>query len=106
MAEEALSTDEAILESIGEGVSLDESTTEETTEVDTSEAQESSPEAPQADSGQSGEAGTGGEPQQQQNRGPQDLVDREGNVIARGGKERRFYEQSASPTITRTVGSY
>lgn len=93
MAEEELSTDEAILESIGEGASLDEPTTEETTESDNSEAQESSPEAPQADSGQSGEAGTGGEPQQQQNRGPQDLVDREGNVIARGGKERRFYEQ-------------
>ena len=96
MAEQELSTDEAILDSIGEGASLDEPTTEETTEVDTSEAQESSPEAPQAGSGQSGEAGTGGEPQQQQTRGPQDLVDREGNVIAKGGKERRFYEQLQS----------
>ena len=60
MAEEELSTDEAILESIGEGASLDEPTTEETTERDNSEAQASSPEAPQADSGQSGETGTGG----------------------------------------------
>ena len=93
MAEQDLSTDEAILESIGEGASLDEPTTEEATEVNTSETQEASPETQQADSGQSSEAGTGGEPQQQQTRGPQDLVDREGNVIAKGGKERRFYEQ-------------
>jgi len=93
MAEQELSTDEAILDSIGEGASLDEPTTEETTEVNTSEAQDASPETQQADSGQSSDDGTGTEPQQQQNRGPQDLVDREGNVVAKGGKERRFYEQ-------------
>ena len=93
MAEEELSTDEAILESIGEGASLDEPTTEETTESNTSETQEFSTETQQANSGQGSESGTEGESQQQQNRGPQDLVDREGNVIARGGKERRFYEQ-------------
>ena len=93
MAEQELSTDEAILESMGEGASLDEPTTEETTEVNTSETQEAGPETQQADSGQSSDNGTGTEPQQQQTRGPQDLVDREGNVIAKGGKERRFYEQ-------------
>jgi len=93
MAEQELSTDEAILDSIGEGASLDEPTTEETTEVNTSEAQDASPETQQADSGQSSDDGTETEPQQQQNRGPQDLVDREGNVVAKGGKERRFYEQ-------------
>ena len=96
MAEQDLSTDEAILESIGEGASLDEPTTEETTEVNTSETQEAGPETQQADSGQSGDTGTGTESQQQQNRGPQDLVDKEGNVIAKGGKERRFYEQLQS----------
>ena len=96
MAEQDLSTDEAILESIGEGASLDEPTTEEATEVNTSETQEASPETQQADSGQSSDDGAGTEPQQQQTRGPQDLVDREGNVIAKGGKERRFYEQLQS----------
>jgi hypothetical protein len=96
MAEQDLSTDEAILESIGEGASLDEPTTEETTEVNTSETQEASPETQQADSGQSSDDGTGTEPQQQQTRGPQDLVDKEGNIVAKGGKERRFYEQLQS----------
>ena len=96
MAEQDLSTDEAILESIGEGASLDEPTTEEATEVNTSETQEASPETQQADSGQSSDDGTGTEPQQQQTRGPQDLVDKEGNVVAKGGKERRFYEQLQS----------
>ena len=70
MAEQDLSTDEAILESIGEGASLDEPTTEEATEVNTSETQEASPETQQADSGQSSDTGTGTEPQQQQTRGP------------------------------------
>ena len=93
MADTELSTDEAILDAIGEGSSSDESSTEETTETTTEETQEATPETQQADSGQSSDTGTGDEPQQQQTRGPQDLVDKEGNVIARGGKERRFYEQ-------------
>ena len=93
MADTELSTDEAILDAIGEGSSSDESTTEETTEAVTEETQESVPETQQADSGQSSDSSTETEPQQQQARGPQDLVDKEGNVVARGGKERRFYEQ-------------
>ena len=93
MADTELSTDEAILDAIGEGSSSDESTTEETTEAVTEETQESAPETQQADSGQSSDSSTETEPQQQQARGPQDLIDKEGNVIARGGKERRFYEQ-------------
>lgn len=39
-----------------------------------------------------GEQGTKEEGQDQSNRGPQDLVDGAGNIIAKGGKERRFYE--------------
>ena len=93
MADTELSTDEAILDAIGEGSSSDESTTEETTEAVTEETQAVTTETQQADSGQSSDSSTETEPQQQQARGPQDLVDREGNVIAKGGKERRFYEQ-------------
>jgi hypothetical protein len=93
MADTDVSTDEAILDSIGEGASLDESTTEETTADDNQETQDVSPETQQADSGQSSDDGTRDESQTQQTRGPQDLVDKEGNVVARGGKERRFYEQ-------------
>jgi len=93
MADTELSTDEAILDAIGEGSSSDESTTEEATTTSAEETQEAAPETQQADSGQSSDTSTGEQPQAQQTRGPQDLVDREGNVIARGGKERRFYEQ-------------
>jgi len=59
MADELISVEDAILESIGEG---DEQSTE----------QEST-----------------GQPQEQQNRGgPQDLKDASGNIVAAGGKER------------------
>tara|TARA_R110002096_G_scaffold5286_1_gene24756 strand:- start:353 stop:1321 length:969 start_codon:yes stop_codon:yes gene_type:complete len=87
--QELLTTDEAILSSIGEG---DESTTtEDVTEPDQSTTTESEG-APQPTSDQqSADAGTD-EQQQTKAGGPQDLVDANGTVIATGGKERRFYE--------------
>ena len=58
MADTELSTDEAILDAIGEGSSSDESTTEETTEAVTEETQAVTTETQQADSGQSSDSST------------------------------------------------
>ena len=84
-----VTTDEAILDSIGEG---DESTTEEsTTEETTGTSENVATETLAAGS----EQGTGEQSSTDNTgnvRGPQDLVGRDGNVIAAGGKERRFYE--------------
>jgi len=90
MAEEAfVTTDEAILDSIGEG---DEPISGESVSDETSgEESNTTEEAPTTSSEQSAE--TVDESQQQgPTRGPQDFVDANGNVIAAGGKERRFYE--------------
>jgi len=95
-----LSTEDAILDSIGEGGSSDDtsgeqSPTETSTEGDGQQAQsgvqagQPSGTDEEADKVGRGKQGVDG---QQRSRGPQDLVDREGNVIATGGKERRFYE--------------
>ena len=91
MADEELSIEDNILNSIGEGddtndeqpVTIEGEAEEVTTETPPTEPQpaEGVDESPPAEQ----------EPQQQA-RGPQDLVDRDGNVIAKGGKERRFYE--------------
>ena len=89
MQDEILNTDEEILSSIGEG---DESTTtEDVTEQDSGETTNTS-ESPPSTSDQQSTDGSTDEQQQQKTNGPQDLVDANGNVIATGGKERRFYE--------------
>jgi hypothetical protein len=84
-----VSTDEAILDSIGES---DEQTSDESSEEQTSGTEtETETETSTASSEQS-TTGSNDQEQQGQARGPQDLVDKDGNVIATGGKERRFYE--------------
>lgn len=89
MAEDLVSTDEAILDSIGEG---DESTTDESVgEESTGTATDTTKAASPANSEQGAADSTGTE-RPTRTSGPQDLVDRNGNVIAAGGKERRFYE--------------
>lgn len=90
MAEnEIISTDEAILDSIGEG---DESPTDEGNEsTDSTTPQEFEEEASPAGSEQ-GVDGSNVEQQQQSVGSPQDLRDRDGQVVARGGAERRLYE--------------
>lgn len=87
--QELVSTDEAILNSIGEG---DESTTDDGTgEEGTRTEENTSEEASNADDQQG--TGEGGSEQQQRNAsGPQDIKDAQGNIVAAGGKERRFYE--------------
>jgi hypothetical protein len=90
MAEGLVSTDEAILSSIGEGkdepiTGEDDGSESTVTETDSQEAASTSSSQQGVDQGNEGQ-------QQRQVSGPQDLVDRDGNVIASGGKERRFYE--------------
>ena len=87
--EEVLSTDNEILNNIGEGdePSSDEGVTSQ--ENGTSEAPKES--APTTSGEQGTNTGANGE-QQQQTRGPQDLVGRDGQVVAKGGAERRHYE--------------
>lgn len=87
--QEMLNTDEEILSSIGEG---DESTTtESSTEQDTGTTTDTQEQTSTTSDQQSADRSTD-EQQQQKVNGPQDLVDANGNVIATGGKERRFYE--------------
>jgi hypothetical protein len=87
--EDMVSTDEAILNNIGEG---DESNTDENVEEQSPGTQENTgTETPATSSEQSADGSSNSEQQQQVN-GPQDLVDASGNIIATGGKERRFYE--------------
>ena len=78
-----VSTDEAILDSIGEN---DEPTTDE----DAKAPETAEGEAPTTSDQQSAEGGD--DSQQKEAGGPQDLVDGQGNLVAQGGKERRFYE--------------
>ena len=84
-----VSTDEAILNNIGEG---DEQDTTESFEGETPGAvQDTTTEASTAGSEQD-TAEQSGTDDSRVSRGPQDLVGKDGNVIASGGKERRFYE--------------
>ena len=84
-----VSTDEAILDAMGEG---DEQATEEgSSEQDSGTGTETTEEASPA-GGEQGVAGSGDPNDAGSPRGPQDLVGRDGQVIAAGGKERRFYE--------------
>jgi|TARA_Y100000310_G_scaffold96855_1_gene94572 hypothetical protein len=84
-----VSTDEAILNNIGEGD--EQTTTEGASEQAGGTEQDTTTETSKPSSEQSSTEQPGTE-QQQQTRGPQDIVDAEGRVIASGGKERRFYE--------------
>ncbi len=92
MAEEMLSTDDEILNAIGEGGTSED--TEESSDSSEQTAQEVIETAQENKSGQVIEQSTEPESGEQQTRGPQDLVDAQGNVVASGGKERRFYEQA------------
>jgi hypothetical protein len=103
---EIITTDEAILDSIGEGDESTSSTEESTTDSPTAA------DSTGTSDGASGEQGaTDGTEDYQRTKtaaGPQDLVDRSGNVIATGGKERRFYEtaqkeKTRADTATREV---
>jgi len=90
MADEDLMTiDEEIMESIGEG---DEQNTDEGTEEETTRADENADESASTASDQQSADEVGDGEQSRKPAGPQDLVDRDGNVVATGGKERRFYE--------------
>jgi hypothetical protein len=84
-----ISTDEAILDSIGEGD--EQATVDGVTKESSGETENTTEEASTASSEQ-GTDGSTNEQQQGKVGGPQDLVDSKGNVIAQSGKERRFYE--------------
>jgi len=87
--ETELSTDEDILNNIGEG---DEPTSSEGTEEQGDTTTQAASEQTPTASGEQSPAGGDVQQQQQPSRGPQDLVDRNGNVLARQGAERRHYE--------------
>jgi hypothetical protein len=91
--EDDFTTEDNILNDIGEGGNENDTVSEET---DATETQDATGDANATDANpQSGQAdGTSTEGQQAQPKasGPQDLVGRDGNVIASGGRERRFYE--------------
>ena len=90
MADEELSVEENILNSMGEG---DDVNDEQSTTIE-GQAEEVSEETTSAEPQQTNGVDQSPETEQAEpaTRGPQDLVDRQGNVIAKGGKERRFYE--------------
>ncbi len=84
-----LSTDEDILKGIGEG---DEPSTDDSTkEKDAGTPTDLAGTALAPGSQQGTDKGGTGE-QKGQAGSPQDLVDKDGNLVATGGKERRFYE--------------
>jgi hypothetical protein len=87
--ETLLTTDDAILDSIGEGdeQSTSESSVEQVDGEDANTTEETS-----TASSEQGVEGSSNTEQQGKVSSPQDLVDAQGNVIATGGKERRFYE--------------
>ena len=109
MAEELISTDEAILDSIGEGD--DQQITDEgTSSEDTGATTDTGEEASTASGEQGTEDGDGKDTPGKTSGGPQDLVDAQGNVIATGGKERRFYEtaqreKARADTATKEVST-
>jgi hypothetical protein len=90
MADEQ-SIEDNILASMGEG---DDTNNEQSaaTEGATEEVEATSTETTPEQGGNGVDTSSPTQQEQEQPRGPQDLVDRDGNVIARGGKERRFYE--------------
>jgi hypothetical protein len=91
--EEELTTEESILDDIGESGNEDESVST----TDGSKATNVSEEAIRGTTeteggGQTPSGSIEGQQTIQKNSGPQDLVGRDGSVIASGGRERRFYE--------------
>ena len=88
--DDILSTDEDILDSIGEGKEADDGGEDKGT--DATEAQDAVTALPGKDDKQGTDGGNGKDKTGKQAAGPQDLIDRGGQVIARGGSERRFYE--------------
>tara|TARA_Y100000310_G_C20567198_1_gene756115 strand:- start:62 stop:1027 length:966 start_codon:yes stop_codon:yes gene_type:complete len=88
--DDVVSTDEAILRNIGE-LEDESSSSESSDQEDTRTATDADGQTPQSGGEQSATRGNGTE-QSQQASGPQDLKDANGNIIATGGKERRFYE--------------
>jgi hypothetical protein len=87
---EEVSTENTILNDIGEG---NEQTTVESTDPKDTGTTTNDPTAPLTTSSeQSTPTSVDGKPVQQQARGPEDLKDSNGNVIAKGGSERRLYE--------------
>jgi hypothetical protein len=91
MSGELVTTDEAILDSIGEG-DVEPDIGEGTGGEDTREETDTTEQASTADSQQGTTDGNGEDAPRKAAGGPQDLVDAQGNVVATGGKERRFYE--------------
>ena len=88
--DEVLSTDEEImanLESTDESLASP-STTEENTGTETTTTEE----APPAGGEQGTQTSDDNKSDGRQTRGPQDLVNANGEVVAAGGRERRFYE--------------
>ena len=84
-----VSIEDAILNDIGEGDESVEDTSQDEATITTTK--DTSTETSAASSKQS-TTGSDEEQQRKDSRGPQDLVDKDGNVVAAGGKERRFYE--------------
>ena len=86
-----VTTDEAILDSIGEGD--DQSTSNESVGEESTGTEENSQEEASTASSKQGTTDSNGEDTSgKTTHGPQDLVDANGNLVATGGKERRFYE--------------
>ena len=90
MSEEQLSTEDEILSSM-EGVS-DEQDIEPSVESAAEEHGEQTEDSTSTVPEQTGNGAAADDQPVAQQRGPQDLVDANGNIIARGGKERRLYE--------------
>ena len=90
MSEEQLSTEDEILSNV-EGVS-DEQDIEQSVEGAAEEHGVQAENSTDTISEQTGNGAAADDQPVTQQRGPQDLVDANGNVIARGGKERRLYE--------------
>ena len=109
MAEGLINTDEAILDSIGEGD--DQQVTDEgTSSEDTGATTDTGEEASTASGEQGTEDGDGKDTPGKTSGGPQDLVDAQGNILATGGKERRFYEtaqreKARADTATKEVST-
>ena len=87
--EEVVTTDQAIMDSIGEGNEPDAS---KSTDGEATGTEENTEEAAPSASSEQGTEQSSGTEQQRASGGPQDLKDAQGNVVAAGGKERRFYE--------------
>ena len=85
-----VSTDQEILNNIGEGANDDQG------QENTTESQEATTEqAPEADTGQVADDSTTENTEgQQQDSHPSNLVNARGEVVAKGGMERRFYDKA------------